>query len=88
MEVSKMSEKQQHTAARMRDKMKNKYSDDNHHKHDKLHLSYRMHCRSHPVEIKIPAGSNQELSINSSTGLVHLLKLRKVRKRLARGSFH
>lgn len=83
-----MSEKQQHTAARMREQMILRYGDGLHHKHNKLHIPYRKHCRSHPVQINIPFESDRMMSINASTGLVHVWKLRKTRKRLAKGSFH
>ena len=46
-----MSEKQQHTAANMRERMIKRYGDGHHHKHDKLHNTYRLHCRSHPAQI-------------------------------------
>ena len=81
-----MSEKQQHTAARMREQMENRYGDGLHHKHNKLHSPYRKHCRSHPMQLTVE--NAQEKDINCSTGLLHLIKLRKVRKRLAKGQFH
>lgn len=81
-----MSEKQQHTAARMREKMLNRYGDGLHHKHNKLHNPYRQHCRSHPVQLT--NGFEQEKSINGSTGLLHEMKLRKIRKRLDKGRIH
>lgn len=81
-----MSEKQQHTAARMREQMENRYGDGLHHKHNKLHNSYRLHCRSHPTQLN--NNNDQEKSINGSTGLLHEMKLRKIRKRLDKGRFH
>ena len=45
-----MSERLQHTSASMREKMLLRYGDVLHHKHDKNHIHYRQHCRSHPVE--------------------------------------
>jgi hypothetical protein len=81
-----MSEKQQHTAARMREHMLSRYGDGLHHKHNKLHNSYRQHCRTHPV--KFEQNPEQEKSINGSTGLLHKMKLRKIRKRLDKGRFH
>jgi hypothetical protein len=70
-----MPDKIQHTAASLQQKMLARYSDGLHHKHNKHHLEYRQHCRSHPC--------NQ-----SSTGLLRQFKLRKMRKRPDKGSFH
>ena len=81
-----MSEKQQHTAASMREKMLNRYGDGLHHKHDKLHIHYRKHCRSHPAQPHTAIDGEQEA--NSSTGLLREFKLRKIRKRLDKGRFH
>lgn len=80
-----MSEKQQRTAASMREKMLNRYGDVLHHKHDKNHISYRKHCKSHPV---ILLNGKAEEEVNASTGLLRALKLRKIRKRLDKGRFH
>lgn len=79
-----MSERQQRTAASMREKMLQRYGDGLHHKHDKNHVPYRKHCRSHPVQIN----GIEELDINQSTGLLREIKLRKIRKRLDKGRFH
>ena len=81
-----MSEKQQHTAARMRESMSNRYGDGLQHKHNKLHTPYRQHCKSHPVIVTTEIG--QEKNINCSTGLIHETNLRKIRKRLDKGRFH
>ncbi|KTC84713.1 MULTISPECIES: hypothetical protein [Legionella] len=81
-----MSEKQQRTAASMREKMLNRYGDGLHHKHDKNHNPYRKHFRSHPVENL--NGYNEERDSNASTGSLRALKLRKIRKRLDKGRFH
>lgn len=81
-----MSEKQQRTAASMREKMLNRYGDGLHHKHDKNHNPYRKHCKSHPVQLM--NGHNKEDDINSSTGLLRAFKLRKIRKRLDKGRIH
>jgi hypothetical protein len=83
-----MSEKLQHTAARMREQMENRYGDGLHHKHNKLHISYRQHCRSHPSQVLSGKNFEQEKDINCSTGLLHEMKLRKIRKRLDKGRFH
>ena len=81
-----MSEKQQHTAARMRETMMRRYGDGIHHKHDKNHNPYRLHFKSHPVQIVDI--SPQDKDINCSTGLLRTIKLRKIRKRLDKGRFH
>lgn len=81
-----MSEKQQHTAARMREQMENRYGDGLHHKHNKLHNLYRQHCRSHPIQIN--SENEQKMDANNSTGLLHDMNLRKIRKRLDKGRFH
>lgn len=81
-----MSEKQQHTASWMREQMSNRYGDGLHHKHNKHHTSYRKHCKTYPVIITHEIG--QEKDINHSTGLLHKMKLRKIRKRLDKGRFH
>ncbi|MFA5959645.1 MAG: hypothetical protein WC785_03945 [Tatlockia sp.] len=80
-----MSEKQQHTAASMREKMSHRYDDGLHHKHDKNHIPYRHHCRSHPAN---GLNNKQELDSNGSTGILREFKLRKIRKRLDKGRFH
>ncbi|KTC84994.1 hypothetical protein [Legionella brunensis] len=80
-----MSEKQQRTAASMREKMLNRYGDGLHHKHDKNHHLYRKHCRSHPAHIN---GHTPEEDENTSTGLIRAFKLRKMRKRLDKGRIH
>ena len=83
-----MSEKLQHTAALMREQMENRYGDGLYHKHNKLHIPYRQHCRSHtkhPNHVQI---DEQEKSIRCSTGMLHEMKLRKIRKRLDKGRFH
>jgi len=79
-----MSERQQRTAASMREKMLQRYGDVIHHKHDKNHNPYRMHCRSHPAHMN----GVDELDINQSTGAQREIKLRKIRKRLDKGRFH
>lgn len=81
-----MSEKQQHTTANMREKMLHRYGDGLHHKHNKLHHSYRLHCRSHPAQIT--NGYEKEKDINCPTGNLRQFKLRKVRKRLDKGLIH
>lgn len=82
-----MSEKQQRTAARTRERMSSRYSDGLHHKHNKNHNSYRLHYKTHPVQ-QINNDAQEEKEINSSTGLIHEMNLRKIRKRLDKGRFH
>ena len=82
-----MSERLQHTAASMREKMLQRYGDVNDHKHDKNHIHYRQHCRSHPVQ-KHPIGVTTEEDVYRSTGQIREFKLRKFCKRLAKGRFH
>ena len=81
-----MSEKIQHTAASLREKMLNRYSDGLDHKHNKNHLSYRQHCRSHPCNPNHE--KDEESMLNGSTGLLREFKLRKMRKRLDKGRIH
>lgn len=81
-----MSDKQQGTAATMREKMLNRYGDGLHHKHNKNHILYRKHSKSHSDQLL--NGQAEEEQINSSTGLLRALKLRKMRKRLDKGRFH
>lgn len=84
-----MSEKQQRTAASMREKMLNRYGDNLHHKHNKNHHLYRKHCRSHPVQTNGHTSQNEENeNENASTGLIRAFKLRKMRKRLDKGRIH
>ena len=81
-----MSDKMQHTAASLRDKMIIRYGDGLHHKHDKNHLSYRKHFKSHPC---IQTSSREKkLDINGSTGLIREFNLKKMRKRLDKGRIH
>lgn len=81
-----MSEKQQHTAASMRDKMIRRYGDGHHHKHDKLHIPYRLHCRSHPAHFINEPGLAMDGSLFS--GQLRAFKLRRLRKRLDKGRIH
>ena len=81
-----MSEKTQHTAASLREKMLNRYGDELHHKHNKNHLPYRQHCRSHPCNLN--QEKDDESLLNGSTGLLREFKLRKMRKRLDKGRIH
>lgn len=81
-----MSDKQQGTAASMREKMLSRYGNEVHHKHDKNHISYRKHFKSHPVQ---PTnGLDESDGKNLSTGAIREYNLRKMRKRLDKGRFH
>lgn len=82
-----MTEKLQRTAAELREKMLIRYGDELPHKHNKNHLTFRLHSRSHPSQphSRIP---EVNLDVNSSTGLVREFKLRKMRKRLDKGRYH
>ncbi|MBA2657281.1 MAG: hypothetical protein H0U70_09935 [Tatlockia sp.] len=80
-----MSEKQQRTAMSMREKMLNRYGDELHHKHNKNHIAYRGHYKTHPVQTLNGLTSEDE---NKSTGSIRAIKLRKIRKRLDKGRFH
>lgn len=81
-----MPDKIQHTAASLQQKMLARYSDGLHHKHNKHHLEYRKHFRSHPC------GQNnnidEEENSTGSTGQLREFKLKKVRKRPDRGQIH
>lgn len=81
-----MSEKQQHTAERTRELMHHRYDDGLHHKHDKCHMPYRQHCRSHPVQQ--PNAMKQNPEINAATGECRKKNLQKLRKRFDKGRFH
>lgn len=83
-----MAEKIQHTAASLREKMIHRYSDGLDHKHNKNHLSYRQHCRSHPCNLIEDKDKGDEPELNQSTGLLREFKLRKMRKRLDKGGIH
>lgn len=80
-----MSEKLQRTAASMRERMLHRYSDGLQHKHNKNHVPYRKHCRSHPVQFDTNLA---EMEVGESTGSLRAMKLRKIRKRLDKGRIH
>lgn len=77
-----MSEKIQHTAARLRDKMLQRYGDGFHHKHNKFHHLYRQHFRTYPAK------PHEQPTTEDSPELVYAFKLRKIRKRLDKGRIH
>lgn len=82
-----MSERLQNTAARMREKMLQRYGDEFHHKHDKNHIPFRHHCRTHPVE-NSRYEPNGDRDINDSTGLIRKQKLRRFSKGLRNRTVH
>lgn len=82
-----MRDKVQRTTAKLRQEMFIKYGDEEHHKHNKLHSRpYRMHWRTHPVQIMTETDKNA-LS-NKPTGQLRKLNLQKTRKRLDKGCYH
>jgi hypothetical protein len=83
-----MTEKQQRTAANMREKMLSRYGDDFHHKHNKNHTFYRKHFKSHPIDLLNGQMKEQEEELNASKGLTRSWNLRKLRKRQDKGNFH
>lgn len=84
-----MSERQQRTAAQMRETMLHHYDDTLHHKHDKYHLHYRQHWPSHPHNApQLANGHDKETPINESTGIIRERNLQKIRKRFDKGRFH
>ncbi len=83
-----MSERIQRTAASMRKKMLLRYGNEMHHKHDKNHIDYRQHYRSHPVVQKSLEEIMGEQDTKTSTGLIREVRLRKFRKRLAKNAIH
>lgn len=74
-----MPDKIQHTAASLQQKMLARYGDELHHKHNKHHLTYRKHYRSHPCNPNNRV--DEEENSAGSTGLVRESNLRKMRKR-------
>ena len=80
-----MPDKIQHTAASLQQKMLARYGDELHHKHNKHHLSYRKHYRSHPCNQN---NNVDEENSTGSTGLLRELKLKKMRTRPDKGQFH
>lgn len=89
-----MSEKKQHNSYSTQVKMQNYYGDEHHHKHDKSHLTFRKHFKTHPVQIQ-PAGLNHQDGINPrhATGHVRDNNIKKIRMKTPRyhehlGSWH
>lgn len=80
-----MSEKLQGTANGMRERMQHRYDDGLQHKHDKNHFHYRKHSKSHPV---MNSRYIEDTENSGSTGQLRIIKLRKLRKRLDKGSIH
>lgn len=84
-----MPDKIQHTAASLHQKMTARYSDGLHHKHNKHHLEYRQHYKSHPSmqHNGLDEEENKE-ELQSSTGLLREFRLRKLRKRPDKGQIY
>ena len=73
-----MSEKQQHNDYLTQLKMLNNYGDEHQHKHNKSHLSFRKHFKSHPVQIQRIDLDHMDMSnMERSTGLIRKEKLKK-----------
>ena len=81
-----MSERKQHTSACMHENMGHRYGDEFHHKHDKRHLKFRLHWRSHPVT-NLRKQEHPEI-IKSQPDLFRAFKIKKMCKRLANTSIH
>lgn len=81
-----MAERIQKTAQSMREKMLNRYGDEYHHKHDKNHLSYRFHSRSHPCDPR--KRHDYDVYNAPSKHLNRELNSQKLLKRLDKGRIH
>lgn len=81
-----MAERIQKTAQSMREKMLNRYGDEYHHKHDKNHLAYRLHCRTHPCDPH--KRHDYDVFDAPSKHLTRELNSQKLRKRLDKGRIH
>jgi hypothetical protein len=80
-----MSERKQHTSACMHENMGHRYGDEFHHKHDKRHLKFRHHWRSHPANQR---KQEQADLIYSQPDLFRTFKIKKMCKPLANTSIH
>jgi len=80
-----MSERKQHTSACMHENMGHRYGDELHHKHDKRHLKFRHHWRSHPAKLR---KQDQAEIIYSQPDLFRTFKIKKMCKPLANTSIH
>jgi hypothetical protein len=83
-----MTDKKQRTAANLQQKMLARYSDGLQHKHNKNHLEYRQHYRSHPSNHKNGLIDEEAEGLNGSTGFLRQFKLRKIRTRPNKGRCH
>lgn len=81
-----MSERQQHTAAHMREKMLAHYGDLVHHKHNKNHLLNPPHHRSKLANTLV--ASSEEVLNGWQMSFSRKTKLRKMQRRLAKLNFH
>lgn len=90
-----MSERKQRTALRTREQMQNRYYSEENliqldkrhriipHRHDKHHLEYRRHCKTHP------SAANEDIDlINGQAGIQRTHNLKRVRMRQRGGGFH
>lgn len=79
-----MAEKTQHNSADMRKRMERHYSDGLHHKHNKCHLTYRQHYRTHPVDIQkniLNHAFNETDNKELSSGRIRTENIDKLKKR-------
>lgn len=80
-----MSDRAQYTSQKLGEKMLSRYGTEFHHKHNKYHLTYRKHCKSHPCT---PNTEPERPDLEGSTGLVRQLNLKRMRKRPQNGGYH
>ncbi|MCX7115176.1 MAG: hypothetical protein NTW08_04650 [Gammaproteobacteria bacterium] len=81
-----MSERKQHTAASMREKMAIHYGEEFHHKHNKNHLIYPPHHR--PKLANALASTELMETEIWQTDFNRKERLRKMQRRLAKPHFH
>jgi len=80
-----MSERKQHNSHLTGLKMQSDYGDETPHKHNKYHLTYRKHFRSHPIETQIHELDHGKLSnLERSTGHIRQGNLKKIRTKIQR----
>jgi hypothetical protein len=80
-----MSERLQHTAARMRTKMLTNYGEEIHHKHNKNHLHNPPHKK---IQVILTLNNINDHPDKWSAKTIQDFKGRKTRKRLDKGDFH
>lgn len=81
-----MREKRQGTSLHTHDKMLNRYSDGLHHKHNKNHLLFRKHSKSHPAHPM--NGLLNDDTLELASGMLREFNFRKIRKRMDKGHIH